>query len=122
MHISKLTIDHFCSIEHAEAVPTMFNVLVGQNNHGKTNVFAALDWFYSGKGDIGKLRFSRHGDAEVVVEVEFSNVQAALAAMKNDKNKASIEKVIGKLIPFALNNPALIQKQERYFIQFLISG
>lgn len=96
MHIRRVVIDQFCSIGHAEVFPSMFNVLVGQNNHGKTNVFEALNWFYSNKGDVAQLRFGRKGDAEVSVEVEFLGVQAALASMKNDKNRASIEKVIGQ--------------------------
>jgi len=73
----------------------MFNVLVGQNNHGKTNVFEALNWFYTNKGDVKQLRFGRKGSAEMSVEVEFAGVQAALASMKNEKNRVSIEKVIG---------------------------
>lgn len=96
MLITKLVIDQFCSIEHAEVSPSIFNVLVGQNNHGKTNFFEALNWFYTNKGDVDKqLRFGRKGNAEVSVEVEFAGVQAALASMKNEKNRASIEKVIG---------------------------
>jgi hypothetical protein len=95
VRITKIAVDHFCSIEHADLSPSEFNVLVGQNNHGKTNVFEALNWFYSGKGDIANIRFGRTGNAEVSVEVEFSGVQAALLTMKNDKNRASIEKVIG---------------------------
>jgi hypothetical protein len=95
MHITKIVIDQFCSIEHAEIYPSAFNVLVGQNNHGKTNVFEAVNWFYTNKGNVEQLRFGRTGTAEVSVEVEFSNVQAALTAMKNDKNRVSIEKVIG---------------------------
>src|SRR5271165_3961637 len=95
MHIAKISIAQFCSIEQTELVPSMFNVLVGQNNHGKTNVFEAINWFYSGKGDVSQLRFGRNGDAEVSVEVEFVGVQGALAAMKNERNRASIEKVVG---------------------------
>lgn len=70
-------------------------MLVGQNNHGKTNVFEALAWFYNGKGEVNKLRFGRKGNAEVSVEVEFSGLQAALPLMKNEKNRASLEKVFG---------------------------
>jgi hypothetical protein len=95
MNITRIAIDQFCSIERAEVFPSMFNVLVGQNNHGKTNLFEALNWFYTGKGDVAQLRFGRKGSAEVSVEVEFRGVQSALASMKNEKNRASIEKVIG---------------------------
>ncbi len=95
MHITKIVIDQFRSIEHAEVFPSNFNVIVGQNNHGKTNVFEALNWFYTNKGDVSQIRFGRAGSAEVSVEVEFTDVQSALSSMKNDRNRASIEKVIG---------------------------
>ena len=57
MRISKITIDNFRSIKHAEITADKFNVFVGQNNHGKTNFFEAIDWFYGAKGDIDKIRF-----------------------------------------------------------------
>jgi predicted ATP-binding protein involved in virulence len=95
MQITKIVIDQFCSIKHAEFSPSSFNVMVGQNNHGKTNVFEALNWFYTNKGDIDHLRFGQKGTAEISVEVEFSGLQAALASMKNERNRASIVNVVG---------------------------
>ncbi len=95
MHITEILIERFCSIEDAAISPSIFNVFVGQNNHGKTNVFEALNWFYTNKGEVNQLRFLRKGDGEVSVEVEFAGVQEALASMKNEKNRASIQKVIG---------------------------
>jgi len=94
MKITRIVVENFCSIEHADITPTDFTIFVGQNNHGKTNFFEAISWFYSGKGDPDKLRFGRKGDAEVSVEITFSGVQEALKGMKNEKNKASIEKVL----------------------------
>jgi putative ATP-dependent endonuclease of OLD family len=95
LKITRVLINNFCSIETADFSPTDFAILVGQNNHGKTNFFEAVSWFYSGKGDISELRFGRSGDAEVSVELVFSGVQDALKQMKNDKNRASIEKLLG---------------------------
>jgi putative ATP-dependent endonuclease of the OLD family len=95
MKITRIQISNFCSIEKADFNPADFSILVGQNNHGKTNFFEAVSWFYSGKGDISELRFGRSGEAEVSVEIEFSGVQDALVKMKNEKNRSSIEKVLG---------------------------
>ena len=39
MRISNIKVENFRSIEWADLSPTAFNVLVGQNNHGKTNFF-----------------------------------------------------------------------------------
>lgn len=95
MKISKITIDNFRSIKHAEITADKFNVFVGQNNHGKTNFFEAIDWFYGAKGDIDKIRFMRDGDAEVCVEIEFSEIQDGISKMKNEKNKTTIKNLLG---------------------------
>jgi putative ATP-dependent endonuclease of the OLD family len=95
VHITEILAERFCSIENAAIYPSMFNAFVGQNNHGKTNIFEALNWFYTNKGEVNQLRFLRKGDGDVSVEVEFAGVQEALASMKNEKNRASIQKVIG---------------------------
>jgi hypothetical protein len=44
------------------------------------------------KGDANQLRFGRKGNTEVSFEVEFSGVEATLALMKTEKNRAAIEK------------------------------
>ena len=48
MKISKITVQNFRSIKFAEFECKDFNVFVGQNNCGKTNLFEAIEWFYSG--------------------------------------------------------------------------
>ncbi|MFN5869313.1 MAG: AAA family ATPase, partial [Akkermansiaceae bacterium] len=79
MRISKITVENYRSIRRAEIHVSAFNVLVGQNNHGKTNLFDAIQWFYAGTGDIATLKNTKAGaDDEVSVEVEFSGVQAGL--------------------------------------------
>lgn len=95
MKISKIVVTNFRSIKNAEVNVDNFNVFVGQNNHGKTNFFEAIDWFYSGKGDIDKIRFGRTGDDEVCVEIEFSDIQEGIEKMKNEKNKTTIKKLLG---------------------------
>lgn len=95
MHIQRLIVDNFCSIKHADIKPSALNVFVGQNNHGKTNLFEAVNWFYSGKGDVNDIRFGRQGTAEVSVEIELAGVRNGLAQMKNEKNRTSIMNVIG---------------------------
>jgi putative ATP-dependent endonuclease of OLD family len=54
MRISKITVENYRSIRRAKIDASAFNVLVGQNNHGKTNLFDAIEWFYTGSGDIGR--------------------------------------------------------------------
>lgn len=92
MLITKITIHNFRSIEFAEIVPNEFNVLVGQNNHGKTNFFEAIDWFYTGAGDLGRIAFKQDTSLDVSVELEFSGIQAGIEAVKNEKTKESFRK------------------------------
>src|SRR3989338_7234678 len=96
MKISKITIDNFRSIKHTEITADKFNVFVGQNNHGKTNFFEAIDWFYGAKGDIDKIRFMRNGNAEVCVEIEFSEIQDGIQKTKNEKNNTAIKNLLGE--------------------------
>jgi putative ATP-dependent endonuclease of the OLD family len=92
MRITKITISNFRSIEAAEIVPSPFNVLVGQNNHGKTNFFEALEWFYNGSGDLGQIAYLRDANRDVSVELEYTGIQDGIAGVKNEKTKESFRK------------------------------
>ncbi|TSC60214.1 MAG: hypothetical protein LiPW15_92 [Parcubacteria group bacterium LiPW_15] len=99
MRISKIKITNFRSIKEAEILPTGFNVFVGQNNHGKTNFFEAIDWFFTGpkKGEgLEKIRFGRSGDAEIAVEIEFTEALDGAEKMKNEGNKTKIKQALGE--------------------------
>ena len=97
MKISKVIVENFRSIRHAEVQSSPFNVFVGQNNHGKTNFFAAIEWFYTGSGDVALLRnSSTEADAVVAVELEFSGVQAGLAQITNTENQIKLRKILGE--------------------------
>lgn len=95
MRISKITINNFRSIQFAEVQPTTFNVLVGQNNHGKTNFFEAVEWFYNGSGDLNQIAFSRDAQLDVSVELEYVEIQAGIESVKNEKTKESFKKFAG---------------------------
>jgi len=96
MRISKITVENYRSIRRAEIDASAFNVLVGQNNHGKTNLFDAIQWFYTGSGDIGALKNTAAGaDEEISVELEFSGVQEGLNQITNAENQTKLRKVLG---------------------------
>lgn len=92
MIISKILINNFRSIESAEIVPKSFNVLVGQNNHGKTNIFEAIEWFYSGAGDLAKIAHMRKLDPDISVEIEYTGIQKGIETIKNQTTKESFKK------------------------------
>lgn len=95
MQITKLTVRNFRSIQSAELSPSAFNVFVGQNNHGKTNLFEAIEWFYNGSGDLTQIPFMRKPDLDVSVEIHFSGIQAGIEAVQNEKTKESFRKFAG---------------------------
>lgn len=96
MRITKVEISNFRSIAEAKVVPDMFNVQVGQNNHGKTNYFEAIDWFFSGFSTKDKPeRVCRSGVKldQMAVSVTFSGLQDAIENMANDAKKKSLQKI-----------------------------
>ncbi len=71
MKIARVIIRNFRSIENVGFSPEAFNVMVGQNNHGKTNIIKALEWFYSGKGDVDDMRSTFSPGANEITKEEF---------------------------------------------------
>lgn len=95
MKISRIAVKNFLSLKSIEFQPRAFNILVGRNNHGKSNIFAAVEWFYSGKGEINEIKMAgAAADEEVVVEIEFSDVQAGIAQISNVENQQKLRKVV----------------------------
>jgi AAA15 family ATPase/GTPase len=95
MHISKVTISDFRSIKYAEIIPSEFNIFVGQNNHGKTNFFEAIEWFYNGSGNPTEIAHMQDESLDYSVEIEFSGIQAGIETVQNEKTKASFRKFAG---------------------------
>ncbi len=96
MKIKRISIENFRSIKQANILVSDFNIFVGQNNCGKTNLFEALEFFFNGyKGDIQELIFKRSSDLEMSVEIEFSDIQDGLSKMQNEKNRTTLSGKLG---------------------------
>lgn len=93
MVIKDIKIENFRSIESVSMSLDMFNIQVGQNNHGKTNYFEAIRWFFNGflakekKDDI--LR--KDATEDVLVEVTFSGLQDAISNMSNAAKRTAMQ-------------------------------
>ena len=77
MKIIHITIHNFRSIRHCDLVCRDMLVLLGQNNHGKSNVISALDFALnsSAKPDANELfAFARPDDKTMWVEVTFDRL------------------------------------------------
>lgn len=96
MKIANVEIRNFRSLELVRFEPGGFNVLVGRNNHGKSNILDAFEWFYSGKGDANELRCAAADEgAEIIVEIEFSGAQAGVAQVSNADNRQKLKNLLG---------------------------
>ena len=94
MKISNVQIENFRSIEQVNLEFTDFNILIGQNNTGKTNFFEAIDWFYTGAGLSQDMKYQRDASREIVVSVEFSGAQHGADNMINEGNRTKIQNVL----------------------------
>ncbi len=95
MKISKVEVKNFKSIKDYSIETTDFNVFVGQNNNGKTNLFDALDWFNSGKSS--QDLYYKHDMSQVIsVNVTYSGVQESLNELQNEAYAEAIRKVVGE--------------------------
>ncbi len=77
MKIASVTIHNFRSIRHCELLCRDMLVLLGQNNHGKSNVINALDFALNSsvKPDKNELfAFAGHDDRTMWVEVSFDRL------------------------------------------------
>lgn len=109
MKISKITISNFRSIEKVDNLSlNAFNVFVGQNNHGKTNFFEAVEWFFTPSGNLEDICFMRDPTKEVCVELEFLGFQKALNLVTNDKQKKILSGI------FETDDKIIIKRSSKY--------
>lgn len=95
MRIEYVAVKNFRSLKAVEFSPSRFNVFVGQNNHGKSNLFKAIEWFYTGKGDVGEIRHCDAENEDVEVEIVFSGVQLGISEISNGDNQKKLSNVLG---------------------------
>lgn len=118
MKISKIKIQNYRSIKKAEFETSSFNVFVGKNNHGKTNIFRAVEWFYSGKEDVKEIRNVDipQGD-EVYVEITFSGVQEGLRQISNEENQTKLKNILKESDIMVLRRSSSTPK-DRFLLNF----
>ncbi len=96
MKIKTIKVNNFKSLREIEVTAASFNVFVGQNNHGKTNLFQAIEWFYTGKTDTDAIRhINADASEEVSVEIEFSEAKQGLDRITSEDNKTKLRSFLG---------------------------
>jgi len=119
MKISRIKIENFRSIKSTEFTTDNFNIVVGQNNCGKTNFFEAIEFFFNGAGRSGltnDLKFKRQSDLEILVEIEFSGAQDGAAKMQHEGNRTKIQNVLGESDSVTLTRKSTTPKKRQVFV------
>jgi hypothetical protein len=95
MIIKHIKVENFRSIESVSLDLEIFNIQVGQNNHGKTNYFESIRWFFNGYlTKESKANIQRKDAAgDIVVEITFSGLQDAIENMSNAAKKTALQKI-----------------------------
>lgn len=96
MKISRIEVNNFRSIQHYNLECADYNVFVGQNNHGKTNLFEALSWFDSGKASASDYH-NHNQELEIMVRIYYIEVQSSLENLDNEKIKSTLKNKIGDI-------------------------
>ena len=110
MKITRIEVENFKSIERYDFEVDDFNVFIGKNNHGKTNLFDALDWFDSGKT---ASNFYRNNDSTltVTVRVHFNEAQEGLSSLPDGAYKTKIAGLLGEQDEFIVEKTSTTDKR-----------
>ena len=116
MKISKIIVKNYRSIKKAEINLDKFSVFVGQNNHGKTNFFESVEWFYKTKSSKKDEHFNRNESNEIAVEIFFEGVtESDIEKLKTDAHKTKIKNLLKNETKFSVKKTSADHKR-KYFI------
>ena len=116
MKIISIEIKNYRSIKEAKITNLNdFNIFVGQNNHGKTNIFEAIEWFFSGtrkNEQLDSLRYNLDKNNVIEVVLELDGLQEGITRMKNSKNASTLKKISGDSIKIRRTSNNEAKKRE----------
>jgi predicted ATP-dependent endonuclease of OLD family len=116
MKISHVEIKNFRSLKSISIDISKFSIFVGQNNHGKTNFFEAIEWFYSAKSSPNDYFFNRDTANEIAVELKFDDIKDAdIEKISTDGNKTKIRNMLGTATCFSVRKNSSDHKR-KYFV------
>ncbi len=116
MRISKIIVENYRSIQKVEVSLSKFVIFVGQNNHGKTNFFEAIEWFYTAKSSLKDEHFDRDESNKISVEIFFEDVVATdIEKLTTDANKTKIRNMLGEFTVFSVLKTSIDHKR-KYFV------
>lgn len=114
MIISKIIVENYRSLKRVEIEPRRFSVFIGQNNHGKTNFFEAIEWFYNAKSSEEEEYFEKISSNAISVELCFADVEDSDIEKLSDTNKTKIRKMLEGAVTFTVKRTSSNHKRSYY--------
>ncbi len=116
MKISKIIVKNYRSVKDVEISPSTFNIFIGQNNHGKTNFFEAIEWFYNSKSSDEEECFCKNTSNIISVELFFDNVlETDIEKLTTDASKTKIRDMLDGSTTFSVVKTSSNHKR-KYFV------
>lgn len=120
MKITRIKVENFRSIRSTEIATDNLNIIVGQNNCGKTNFFEAIEFFFNGpaRGGISNdLKHKQQRNLDILVEIEFSGAQKGARQMRHEGNKKKILSVLGESDTVTISRSSVDPKKRKIYVE-----
>lgn len=112
MKISKVIVNNFRSIKATDFLLDNFSIFVGQNNHGKTNLFEAIEWFYTAKSSKDEFYFNMDTTKQIQVELEYVDVtNDDIEKLSAETTKTKIRNLLGESTSFSIRKTSADHKR-----------
>lgn len=122
MKISKITVENYRSIQKVTIEPSKFSIFIGQNNHGKTNFFEAIEWFYNAKSSDEEEHFQKNISNQINVEIFFENIEDTdIEKLTTEASKTKIRNLLGDAKIFSVVKDSSTHKR-KYFVDGIDKG
>lgn len=116
MKISSIRVENYRSLKSIQIDTSRFTIFVGQNNHGKTNLFEAIEWFYQAKSSPEDYFFNRDSGNRIVVEITFDEVEETdIEKLTTEASKTKIRGILGESKSFMVQKTSSDHKR-KYFV------
>lgn len=122
MRISRIIVENYRSIKKVDICPSKFSIFVGQNNHGKTNFFEAIEWFYNAKSSSNSEHRDKDESKVISVEIFFSDVvEGDIEKLTTQANKTKIRSLLEDKTDFSVKKTSSDHKR-KYYIDNIDKG
>ncbi|KGW90160.1 ATP-dependent nuclease [Burkholderia pseudomallei] len=123
MKVAHIRVENFRSLKNVEvANVTRFTIFVGQNNHGKTNLFEAIEWFYGAKSSPTDYYFNRDARNGILVNITFDEVEETdIEKLTTEASKTKIRTMLDGSKSFSVQKTSTDHKR-KYFVNGVDKG